>query len=63
MKHGCGKAKHVIGKDGWVAGQTKKIRAHPVVVTANNSQTSIFSNAEKSGEEREALNSVVGSNR
>lgn len=31
----------------WVAGQTKKIRAHPMVVIANNSQSSIVSNAER----------------
>lgn len=47
FEQGCGKAKHVIGKDSRVEGQTKKIRAHPMAVMVNNSQSTIVSSAER----------------
>lgn len=47
FQQGCGKAKHVIGKDSRVEGQTKEITAHPTVVMVNNSQSTIVSRAER----------------
>lgn len=47
FEQGCGKAKHVIGEDSRVEGQTKEITAHPTVVMVNNSQSTIVSSAER----------------